>query len=81
MDTTSFALRHIGPSSQEQKAMLNTIGVSNIEQLIYETVPNDIRLKKDLNLASAMSESPSFLPRTSPRVNETPSVPRKQTQR
>ena len=56
MDTTSFALRHIGPSSQEQKAMLNTIGVSNIEQLIYETVPNDIRLKKDLNLASAMSE-------------------------
>ncbi len=56
MDTTSFALRHIGPSSQEQKAMLNTIGVSNIEQLIYETVPDDIRLKKDLNLASAMSE-------------------------
>lgn len=56
MDTTSFALRHIGPSSQEQKAMLNTIGVSNIEQLVYETVPDDIRLKKDLNLASAMSE-------------------------
>ena len=56
MDTTSFALRHIGPSSQEQKAMLNTIGVTDIEQLVYETIPDDIRLKSDLNLASAMSE-------------------------
>jgi glycine dehydrogenase len=56
MDTTSFALRHIGPNSQEQKAMLNTIGVTSIEQLISETVPADIRLKKDLDLETAMSE-------------------------
>jgi glycine dehydrogenase len=56
MDTTSFALRHIGPSPQEQKAMLNTIGVTSIEQLVSETVPADIRLKKDLNLDAAMSE-------------------------
>ncbi|WP_299115306.1 aminomethyl-transferring glycine dehydrogenase [uncultured Winogradskyella sp.] len=56
MDTTSFALRHIGPNSQEQKAMLNTIGVMSIEQLVSETVPADIRLKNDLNLDSALSE-------------------------
>ncbi|MDB9755206.1 aminomethyl-transferring glycine dehydrogenase [Winogradskyella sp.] len=56
MDTTSFALRHIGPSSQEQKAMLNTIGVTSIEQLVSETVPADIRLKNELDLDSAMSE-------------------------
>ncbi|SHH25867.1 aminomethyl-transferring glycine dehydrogenase [Winogradskyella jejuensis] len=56
MDTTSFALRHIGPSPQEQKAMLNTIGVTSIEQLVSETVPADIRLKNDLNLDTAMSE-------------------------
>ena len=56
MDTTSFALRHIGPSPQEQKAMLNTIGVTSIEQLVSETVPADIRLKKDLDLDAAMSE-------------------------
>jgi len=56
MDTTSFALRHIGPSSQEQKAMLNTIGVTSIEQLVSETVPADIRLKQDLDLEPAMSE-------------------------
>ncbi|MBO3117286.1 aminomethyl-transferring glycine dehydrogenase [Winogradskyella sp. DF17] len=56
MDTTSFALRHIGPGPQEQKAMLNTIGVTSIEQLISETVPSEIRLKKDLVLDKAMSE-------------------------
>ena len=56
MDTTSFALRHIGPSPLEQKAMLNTIGVTSIEQLVSETVPADIRLEKDLDLEAAMSE-------------------------
>ncbi|WP_422105792.1 aminomethyl-transferring glycine dehydrogenase [Winogradskyella sp.] len=56
MDTTSFALRHIGPNSDEQKAMLNTIGVTSIEQLVSETIPAGIRLKKDLNLDVAMSE-------------------------
>ena len=56
MDTTSFALRHIGPGAAEQKAMLNTIGVTSIEQLVSETVPADIRLKEDLDLDPAMSE-------------------------
>ncbi|NNE32848.1 MAG: aminomethyl-transferring glycine dehydrogenase, partial [Winogradskyella sp.] len=56
MDTTSFALRHIGPSPKEQKEMLNTIGVTSIEQLVSETIPSDIRLKNDLDLDAAMSE-------------------------
>ncbi|WP_411768682.1 aminomethyl-transferring glycine dehydrogenase [Winogradskyella sp. A3E31] len=56
MNTTSFALRHIGPSADEQKAMLNTIGVDSIEQLVSETIPKDIRLKEDLDLDVAMSE-------------------------
>ncbi|WP_299125648.1 aminomethyl-transferring glycine dehydrogenase [uncultured Winogradskyella sp.] len=56
MDTTSFALRHIGPNSDEQKAMLNSIGVTNIEQLVSETIPAGIRLEKDLDLDDAMSE-------------------------
>lgn len=56
MDTTSFALRHIGPSPKEQKAMLNTIGVTSIEQLVSETVPAEIRLNQDLKLDRAMSE-------------------------
>lgn len=36
--------------------MLETIGVDSLDQLIYETLPDDIRLKKDLDLAPAMSE-------------------------
>ncbi|WP_111685538.1 aminomethyl-transferring glycine dehydrogenase [Winogradskyella tangerina] len=56
MDTTSFALRHIGPNLDEQKAMLNTIGVTSIEQLVSETIPAGIRLNKELDLDAPMSE-------------------------
>ena len=56
MTTDSFALRHIGPSSEEQKQMLKTIGVDTVDQLIFETIPDDIRLQNKLDLAPAMSE-------------------------
>ncbi|WP_417213244.1 aminomethyl-transferring glycine dehydrogenase [Bizionia sp.] len=56
MNTTAFAQRHIGPREEDQNRMLQTIGVDSLDQLIYETVPDDIRLKKDLNLDEAMSE-------------------------
>ena len=56
MNTNSFQLRHIGPNSGEQQKMLATIGVDSLDQLIYETIPDDIRLKNELDLAPAMSE-------------------------
>ena len=56
MNTSAFANRHIGPRDEDQKAMLQTIGVDSLEQLIYETVPDDILLKEELNLDVAMSE-------------------------
>ena len=56
MDTTAFALRHIGPREQEKKEMLQTIGAASIDQLIYDTVPDDILLKNALNLESPMGE-------------------------
>ncbi len=56
MKTDSFTLRHIGPSEKDLDSMLNTIKADSIDQLIYETVPDDILLKNPLNLASAMSE-------------------------
>ena len=56
MNTYSFASRHIGPRESDLKDMLATIGVDSIDQLIYETLPDDIRLKKDLDLAPAMNE-------------------------
>ena len=57
MNTNAFALRHIGPNEEEQKQMLKTIGVDSLDQLINETIPNDIRLKKTLNLDEPMTEN------------------------
>ncbi|MBA6156467.1 aminomethyl-transferring glycine dehydrogenase [Tenacibaculum sp. S7007] len=56
MNTNSFQLRHIGPRTKDQKQMLETIKVDSLDQLIYETIPDDIRLKNELDLAPAMSE-------------------------
>ena len=56
MRTDSFALRHIGPDESELKDMLSTVGVTSMDQLIYETIPDDIRLKSTLDLPSALSE-------------------------
>ena len=56
MNTNSFQLRHIGPRKGELQTMLETIKADSLEQLIYETIPDDIRLKEALDLAPAMSE-------------------------
>ena len=56
MRTDAFALRHIGPSENDQVHMLKTIGAETMEQLIFETIPSDIRLKADLDLEPAMTE-------------------------
>ena len=56
MRTDVFASRHIGITSENLASMLETIGAESLEQLIYETVPDDIRLKKSLGLDDAMSE-------------------------
>ena len=56
MKTDAFALRHIGPRENDLQIMLKTIGAATLDQLISETIPNDIRLKNPLDLAPAMTE-------------------------
>lgn len=56
MKTDSFAFRHIGIREDDLKQMLETIEVDDLDQLITETIPDDIRLKKKLDLPAAMSE-------------------------
>lgn len=51
-----FHGRHIGPNKADTKKMLDTIGVSSIDELIDKTVPTAIRLQNELNLPSAISE-------------------------
>ena len=48
--------RHIGPSSEEIEQMCKLIGVKNLNDLIEQTVPNNIRQKEPLNLGAAISE-------------------------
>lgn len=51
-----FAKRHIGPDEQQLNTMLKTIGANSLDDLIYQTVPNSIRLEKPLNLPEPKSE-------------------------
>ena len=52
-----FSSRHIGPSPSEKEEMMHTIGVSTIEELIHQTVPEQIRLEQSLRISDAMSEN------------------------
>ena len=53
----SFVDRHTGLNSPEDlKQMLATIGVGSVEELLQQVIPQNIRLKKALDLPEAMSE-------------------------
>lgn len=51
-----FIHRHISPMANDTEAMLQTIGVSSLDQLIDETIPAHIRLKERMKLPEALSE-------------------------
>ena len=57
MKTELFLNRHIGPREEEVDLMLRKIGVDSLETLIKETIPENIRLSKDIQLDDEMSES------------------------
>ncbi len=57
----NFSDRHIGPNAQEQKEMLKAIGISSLDELIDQTVPAQIRLKNELNIAPPLSEQDFLL--------------------
>jgi len=56
MRTDVFALRHVGIREEDLPHMLKTINVHSVDQLINETIPDDIRLAKPLALEAPMSE-------------------------
>ena len=55
MNTESFALRHIGIKEDDHTKIFKTIGVESLDQLIKDTIPDDILLKEPLNLPKALS--------------------------
>jgi len=53
---SEFIQRHIGPSESEQRKMLADLGLSTIDELVREIVPDTILLRGDSNLPEGCSE-------------------------
>ncbi len=53
----SFVQRHVGPEPDAVQAMLDFLGLETLEQLIEQTVPDNIRLETPLNLGGDVDES------------------------
>ena len=56
MQTDKFASRHLGPKEEEITKMLNTLEVDSVEELLSQTLPEDIRLDQPLSLPEGVSE-------------------------
>src|SRR6266566_3011086 len=56
-DPSDFSRRHIGPSPGDMSEMLSTVGVSDIGELISQTVPGEIRQTAPLALPRGISET------------------------
>ena len=56
MTTDQFAMRHMGIRNRDLPHMLGTIRAESLDQLIDQTVPDDIRLKEPMKLDPPMSE-------------------------
>jgi len=52
-----FVRRHIGPGEGQVREMLDELGLASVEELIAETVPARIRLRRPLSLPPARSEA------------------------
>ena len=53
---SEFIQRHIGPSESEQRKMLADLGLSTIDELVREIVPDTILLRGDSGLPEGCSE-------------------------
>ena len=57
MHQDEFVLRHIGPRELETNKMLASIEVESLEELLNQTIPEEIRLKSPLSLPKGISEN------------------------
>lgn len=57
MSQDKFVNRHVGPTDSEIKEMLSVIGVSSVDELISQVIPDNIRLRQPLDMPQeGMSE-------------------------
>ncbi|MFM2477716.1 aminomethyl-transferring glycine dehydrogenase [Celerinatantimonas sp. MCCC 1A17872] len=55
--TEDFIRRHVGPGEQEQSEMLKALSLDSLDNLIHETVPEDIRLAQPLTIGESKPEA------------------------
>ncbi len=55
-DPLQFRHRHLGPSSDDVRRMLQVVGASTLDALIGEAIPGDIRQAQPLDIGPALSE-------------------------
>ena len=53
---SEFVTRHIGPSKDQQTQMLQDLGLSSLDELVREIVPDSILLRGDYKLPEGCSE-------------------------
>ena len=53
----NFSNRHIGPDNEETIKMLDTIGASDLNALMEQTIPQNIAFKTPLNVTPSMQEN------------------------
>src|SRR5438876_11003196 len=54
--TDRFVTRHIGPSPDETRGMLATLGYDSLDAFIDAVIPEDIRLRRPLALPPGRTE-------------------------
>jgi len=58
--THKFEKRHIGPSEEQINKMLEVVDVNDLDELIDQTIPESIKIKRSLNLPLPLTE-PEFI--------------------
>lgn len=52
-----FTQRHVGPNAEQEQAMLESLGLDSLDELIEQAVPASIRLDDALAMAEGVSET------------------------
>ncbi len=60
-EPNAFLHRHLGPDTEEQQAMLASLGLGSRIELIEQTVPPGIRLNRALDLPPALDEQAALV--------------------
>ena len=56
MKSERFEQRHIGINAEDEKVMLEKIGIGSLNELIDQTIPQNIRLQNGIRLPEALNE-------------------------